>query len=208
MNKKMDNLEEQRIENIEQDSGDCGDSGDNNIEIERRRVEETIALTMLYKTAMTDIPDKLNHSRYLIISHISKKNNVMQLINVALAYAFVPVLVGAKAIKSQLPPSLQDYYLYFEYWNELVAWLAEERLPLYGIEIAPEAQSILEFPFPHRIALMPGNEGTGLNEKQRKASTGCLYIPHYGEGTASLNVHIATTIVMHHYAEYTNHLAP
>ena len=32
-----------------------------------------------------------------------------------------------------------------------------------------------------------------------------VYIPHYGNGTASLNVNVAASIVFHHFAEYARY---
>eukprot|EP00397_Hematodinium_sp_SG-2012_P053363 GEMP01063658.1.p1 GENE.GEMP01063658.1~~GEMP01063658.1.p1 ORF type:complete len:101 (-),score=25.91 GEMP01063658.1:530-832(-) len=47
---------------------------------------------------------------------------------------------------------------------------------------------------------MLGNEGTGMNEKQMAACDYFVYIPQYSEATASLNVAVAGSIVLHHFA--------
>lgn len=47
---------------------------------------------------------------------------------------------------------------------------------------------------------MLGNEGAGLNERQMKLCDSFVYIPQYGTGTASLNVAVAASIVLHNYA--------
>ena len=49
-------------------------------------------------------------------------------------------------------------------------------------------------------AFMLGNEGQGLSPKQLALCDGFVYIPQYGAGTASLNVAVAASIVLHHYA--------
>lgn len=57
---------------------------------------------------------------------------------------------------------------------------------------------------PHlRAALpvrLPARQGQGLNAKQLAACDSFLYIPQYGPGTASLNVAVAASIVLHSFA--------
>ena len=43
-------------------------------------------------------------------------------------------------------------------------------------------------------------QGTGLSANQLKLCDSFVYIPQHGEGTASLNVTVATSIVLHHFA--------
>lgn len=125
----------------------------------------------------------------------------MQLINVALVYEFIPILVGALNIRDSLPDALTEKLIWFDNLNEVKAFLVEKSIPIYAIEITTDSKSVLEFHFPEAVALMPGNEGSGLNEIQRRIADGFIYIPHYGVGTASLNVHVATSIILYHFSE-------
>lgn len=43
-------------------------------------------------------------------------------------------------------------------------------------------------------------QGSGLSEAQIKLCDKFVYIPQHGEGTASLNVTVAASIVLHHFA--------
>ena len=43
-------------------------------------------------------------------------------------------------------------------------------------------------------------QGTGLSTAQIRLCDSFVYIPQHGEGTASLNVTVATSIVLHHFA--------
>ena len=136
--------------------------------------------------------------RYLVIYNISKQNNIRALLHAAEAYRFQAIVVGA------CQTDLSDVKNYqalikLETYTELVAFLKAENVPLVGIEIMDGAKSILENPFTSSIALMPGNEGSGLSLKQKEIADSFLYIPQYGFGTASLNVYIATTLVLHRY---------
>jgi len=71
---------------------------------------------------------------------------------------------------------------------------------IVGIEIDDDAVAVQTHPFQGNTAFMIGNEGQGLNEKQMKLCDSFVYIPQHGIGTASLNVAVATSIVLHHYA--------
>lgn len=44
------------------------------------------------------------------------------------------------------------------------------------------------------------NQGAGLSEAQMRECDAFVYIPQYGCGTASLNVTVAASVVLHHFA--------
>ena len=47
-------------------------------------------------------------------------------------------------------------------------------------------------------------QGDGLSEKQMALCDSFVYIPQYGEGTASLNVTVAASIVLHNFAVWAH----
>ena len=54
-----------------------------------------------------------------------------------------------------------------------------------------------------------GNEGDGMHERERRQCDFFVYISHYGSGTASLNVTVASSIIFHHFglwAGYTERI--
>lgn len=55
-------------------------------------------------------------------------------------------------------------------------------------------------PFKRSTAFLLGNEGTGLSTKELEICDFFVYIPQYGCGTASLNVTVAASIVLHHFS--------
>lgn len=73
-------------------------------------------------------------------------------------------------------------------------------MELIGIEIDPSAQSINDSPFRGPTAFMLGNEGIGMSDKQMATCDRFVYIPQHGAGTASLNVAVAASIVMHRFS--------
>lgn len=68
------------------------------------------------------------------------------------------------------------------------------------MEITDSAQPVHTHPFSGPLAFMLGNEGQGLSERQMRNCDSFVYIAQYGPGTASLNVAVAASIVLHHYA--------
>ena len=44
-----------------------------------------------------------------------------------------------------------------------------------------------------------------MNEKQLAMCDHFVYIPQYGQGTASLNVNVAASIVMHHFSTWAGY---
>lgn len=48
-------------------------------------------------------------------------------------------------------------------------------------------------------------QGHGLSEKQVALCDAFVYIPQYGDGTASLNVTVATSIVLQHFAQWAGY---
>ena len=48
--------------------------------------------------------------------------------------------------------------------------------------------------------IIDGLQGSGLSEAQIRHCDSFVYISQYGPGTASLNVYVAASIVLHHFA--------
>ncbi|OEL28966.1 hypothetical protein BAE44_0010017, partial [Dichanthelium oligosanthes] len=86
--------------------------------------------------------------------------------------------------------------------------LQDERgCDICGVEITDDAQPVTAHPFRRSTAFLFGNEvggisihsGTGLSQKECDICDFFVYIPQYGGGTASLNVTVAASIVLHHF---------
>ncbi|CAB1117421.1 unnamed protein product [Ectocarpus sp. CCAP 1310/34] len=77
---------------------------------------------------------------------------------------------------------------------------------LIGVEIGGGARNIDEEPFLGTCAFMPGNEGSGMSEQQKACCDSFVYISQHGGGTASLNVAVAASIVLHRYAGWRSNM--
>ncbi|CAD6334728.1 unnamed protein product [Miscanthus lutarioriparius] len=75
----------------------------------------------------------------------------------------------------------------------------ERGCDICGVEITEDAKPVTAHPFRRSTAFLFGNEGTGLSQKECDICDFFVYIPQYGGGTASLNVTVAGSIVLHHF---------
>lgn len=77
----------------------------------------------------------------------------------------------------------------------------QQRRPIrvVGVEIDPSSEDVEGEPFEGDTAFMMGNEGQGMNEKQMSLCDGLVKMAQYGGGTASLNVYVAASIVLHRF---------
>jgi tRNA(Leu) C34 or U34 (ribose-2'-O)-methylase TrmL len=101
----------------------------------------------------------------------------------------------------------------FEKWQNCVSYLQEHAITLVGVEIHKDAKTIQEIcnhltvssgnnNASSDVAFLMGNEGTGLQEKQMNSCDMFCRIPQYGNGTASLNVYVAASIVLYYFHQY------
>eukprot|EP00887_Chlorella_sp_A99_P005716 scaffold1.g5716.t1 len=166
---------------------------------------------------------------YLIQFNVSKKHNIGTLARCATAFGVrardalptpdlpdAPALVEDistravwRSLTSSLSLSPSSSYVEFVHFATLEECCADLRgrrgCSIIGVEITADAAPVTAHPFRGPTALMLGNEGQGLNERQLKLCDSFVYIPQFGPGTASLNVACAASIVLHHFATWAGY---
>eukprot|EP01025_Chloroclados_australasicus_P046120 TRINITY_DN50898_c0_g1_i2.p2 TRINITY_DN50898_c0_g1~~TRINITY_DN50898_c0_g1_i2.p2 ORF type:complete len:173 (-),score=30.21 TRINITY_DN50898_c0_g1_i2:442-960(-) len=96
--------------------------------------------------------------------------------------------------------------MHFATLEECIQYLKQEQnCKIIGIEITENAQPITARPFEGNTAFMLGNEGSGMTAKQISLCDSFVYIPQFGAGTASLNVTVAASIILHHFATWAGY---
>ncbi|KAF8401597.1 hypothetical protein HHK36_012542 [Tetracentron sinense] len=90
-------------------------------------------------------------------------------------------------------------FRHFHSLNDARLYLKERDCDICGVEITDGAVAVNQHPFRKSTAFLLGNEGTGLSAKECEICDFFVYIPQYGCGTASLNVTVAASIVLHHF---------
>lgn len=156
---------------------------------------------------------------YLLLHNVSKKQNVGMLLRSACAFGVREVLVagssknvqffGAQGTTKHVPIA------YFDSLDAAVTYAREKHCRICGVEIKPEAMAVTgsPSPFEHKIpgtsgmnvAFVLGNEGVGMSEKQCSICDFFVFIPQYGDGTASLNVAVSAGIIFQQFAAWARY---
>lgn len=68
------------------------------------------------------------------------------------------------------------------------------QVPTIAVELTNLAVPLNKFEFPHKFALLVGNENYGITRSTLNKVTKAVFIPMFGRG-ASLNVHVSLAIV-------------
>ncbi|KAI3423857.1 hypothetical protein D9Q98_009691 [Chlorella vulgaris] len=146
---------------------------------------------------------------HLITYNVSKKHNLGTLARCATAFNVRQVcLVGSRQFNTFGAHGASEYvdFCHYSTLEECCHDLRHNKgCSIVGVEIVEGAQPVHSFPFSGSTAFMLGNEGQGLNEKQLALCDSFVYISQYGAGTASLNVAVAASIVLHHFALFAGY---
>lgn len=175
------------------------------------------------------IPNPLTEGKpklFILSFNISKKTNVGNLVRSAVAFgAHELIVVGTRAARNVTGLHSTAYfagdtkigyfgdkgtkrYLYVRHFPTLTAakeWMTSSGITVCGIEIGGESVDVVSKPFKGSTAFVLGNEGSGMSDAAKAICDHFVYIKHFGQGTASLNVTVAGSIVLHHFAEWAGY---
>lgn len=143
---------------------------------------------------------------YLILHDVSKPRNIGTLVRSAAAFGCAGIVTSARK-RSKLPlfgSQGSDRYVDFTFCEDPFEFAKQELgCTLVGVEIRPDSVSVRNA-FANveggNVAFVLGNEGAGLQEGVAAKCDSFVYIPHFGNGTESLNVAVAGSIVFHEFA--------
>lgn len=139
---------------------------------------------------------------YLLIATLTKRLNVGMSLRSACAMGVSEVLVAGSrdvATFGDMGTVKHTRLRQFDRLRDAAAWLKERGVSICGIEICAGAVPVQEHPFRGPTAFLAGSEGDGLAPAHKALCDHFVYVPQYGNGTASLNVTVATSIVLHHF---------
>lgn len=142
---------------------------------------------------------------YVVVHNIAKRHNVGTLARSGTAFGVTEmVLVGRRDFNAFGSHGSTSHirFRHFHSLSEARIYLKEKNCDICGVEIADDAVPVNEHPFKRSTAFLLGNEGTGLSAKECEICDFFVYIPQYGCGTASLNVTVAASIVLHHFGAW------
>ncbi|SBS81627.1 RNA methyltransferase, putative [Plasmodium ovale curtisi] len=148
---------------------------------------------------------------YVVIYNIGKKKNIGSIVRSCVAFNVSKIfVVGRKKKEINFFGNMGtcDYIRikHFSKMTELKEYFMQKKILLYGCEITCDSISVTTKPFVNQdTAFLFGNEGTGIDENTLRLCDKVIYIPQYGNGTASLNVSVSCAIILHNFAVWANY---
>ncbi len=106
---------------------------------------------------------------------------------------YTPVPPDAKISKVALGAETAVSYEAFPDIESVLARLKAQGVPVYALELVPQAITLAEFHPPQEMALLLGTETTGIPPSLLEQCVASIFIPQQGM-KESLNVTIATSI--------------
>ncbi|PPS19977.1 hypothetical protein GOBAR_AA00610 [Gossypium barbadense] len=146
---------------------------------------------------------------YVVVHNIAKRHNVGTLARSATAFGVAELILVGRRDFNAFGSHGSTSHLRFRHFHSLTdarLFLKEKDCDICGVEITEDAVSITDHPFKKSTAFLLGNEGTGLSAKECEICDFFVYIPQYGGGTASLNVTVAASIVLHHFGGFSERI--
>lgn len=141
---------------------------------------------------------------FLFLDAVQDPGNVGTMIRTADAAGFQGVVLGRGTVDLYNDKTLraaQGSHFHLEiYQGDLVEFIQkfrENKLPVLGTELNPEAKSYKDVELTKAFGLIVGNEGVGVSEDVLALVDQNIYIPMQGDAE-SLNVAIAASILMFH----------
>lgn len=147
---------------------------------------------------------------FVIIYNVAKRQNIGSLLRSCTAFGVrAACVVGGAHFSSFGAHGAVEHVPMRHYptLDECVRDLKErDGARIVGVEIDPSAVPVhTHAAFTGATAFMLGSEGDGLNAKQRRLCDALVYIPQHGPGTASLNVTVAASIVLHQFSVWARY---
>ena len=146
-------------------------------------------------------------ARALVLEGVNNPDNVGGLFRSAAAFGADVVLLGPacgdplyrKAIRTSMAATLRLPFFTAAAWPAALETLRRHGIRLVGLTTASDARALDTLPRnTGPLALLVGNEGTGLSEAALTACDERVRIPMTG-GVDSLNATVAASIAMHHF---------
>ncbi|KAK8954773.1 hypothetical protein KSP39_PZI002741 [Platanthera zijinensis] len=151
----------------------------------------------------------------LIIHNVAKRHNIGTMARSATAFGVSEIVLVGRRDFNAFGSHGSTAHLQFRHFTSLsqsrlylkalifpLPCIEERNCDICGVEIVDGAFPVNQQPFKRSTAFLLGNEGTGLSAKELEICDFFVYIPQYGGGTASLNVTVAASIVLHHFGAW------
>lgn len=143
--------------------------------------------------------DTQRHPFHVAVENWQHDFNIGSVIRTANAFNAATVHIVGNRRWNRRGAMVTDRYMHVEHHDtaaDLVAWAAQQGLPVIGIDNLPGAVPLETYRLPRECVLVFGQEGPGLSEDVRVSVSAVLSVQQYGS-TRSINAGAAAAIAMH-----------
>ncbi|WP_148574169.1 TrmH family RNA methyltransferase [Nocardioides caldifontis] len=143
--------------------------------------------------------DARRHDFHVAIENWQHDFNIGTIVRTANAFLAREVHIVGRRRWNRRGAMVTDRYQHVRHHPDvasLAAAMAEEGVPVYGIDNLPGSVPLETLALPRRVCLLFGQEGPGLSDAAREACTGTFSIAQFGS-TRSINASAAAAIAMH-----------
>jgi TrmH family RNA methyltransferase len=102
-------------------------------------------------------------------------------------------IYNPKVVQSTMGSLFRTHIIY----ADLSAYLAKVKTPIYGAHM--DGENVKNIEINQKVHLVMGNEANGISEKSEKYISKKVAIKNIGGNTESLNVAVATSILLHEF---------
>lgn len=156
--------------------------------------------------AVVEMPRQSNqeHSKILLLDQVQDPGNLGTIIRSADAAGFTQVICGKGTVdpyNAKVLRSGQGSHFHVDIQsadlNEYISKLKRQSIPVYGTDLSKDSIDYKTVSPKDKVAIMVGNEGSGVSKELLGLVDDTLHIPIKGLAE-SLNVAVAASILMFH----------
>ncbi len=143
--------------------------------------------------------DTRRHPFHVAIENWAHDLNIGSVVRTANAFLAAQVHIVGNRRWNRRGAMVTDRYQHVRHHptvQDLVAWAADEGLPVLGVDNLPGSVALEGYPLPRACVLLFGQESVGLSDAARAAAVDVLHIAQFGS-TRSINAGAAAAIAMH-----------
>lgn len=143
--------------------------------------------------------DTRRHPFHVAIENWAHDMNIGSVVRTANAFLAAEVHIVGNRRWNRRGAMVTDRYQHVRHHasvDDLLAWAADEGLPVLGVDNLPGSVALEGYPLPRACVLLFGQESVGLSDAARAAAVDVLHIAQFGS-TRSINAGAAAAIAMH-----------
>ncbi len=154
--------------------------------------------------------DQQRHLFHVAIENWQHDMNIGSIVRSANAFAADTVHIVGRRRWNKRGAMVTDRYQHVEHREDidaLIAWAAEQGVPIIAIDNVPGCVPMETFDWPERCVMLFGQEGPGLTDEAIAAAEAVVEISQYGS-TRSINASAAAAVAMYSWVQQHSPLRP